>query len=167
MFGPMLEKSNFILISRHVVANKPFYLFQFVGTQHIRKLSIIQSYNVIAYNRHANNLCGHETRNTVGTFVISKATTTTGIATTTTETTTAATTITTTTTSRPAATSPPVCADVAENCQDFGPIICFQNQTYAEANCRVYCNFCTREFVSVSLERCQLKRGITTQHHRK
>ncbi|XP_048777058.2 mucin-2-like [Ostrea edulis] len=95
--------------------------------------------------------------------VFCEPTTTTGIATTTTETTAAATTITTTTTSRPAATSPPVCADVAENCQDFGPIICFQNQTYAEANCRVYCNFCTPPATTLRMTEPPVFQSSTTQ----
>ncbi|KAK3082673.1 hypothetical protein FSP39_002297 [Pinctada imbricata] len=49
----------------------------------------------------------------------------------------------------PPTTEPP-CVDVDPDCEDRGPFVCFNNKTWAETNCRVFCTFCTREYL------CQL-----------
>nr|XP_022328103.1 uncharacterized protein LOC111127294 isoform X1 [Crassostrea virginica] len=53
------------------------------------------------------------------------------------------TTTTTTTTTTPAPTTEPPCVDVDPDCEDRGPAVCFQNQTWAQLNCRVFCALCT------------------------
>ncbi|XP_061170059.1 transmembrane matrix receptor MUP-4-like [Saccostrea echinata] len=58
------------------------------------------------------------------------------------------TTTTTTTTTTPAPTTEPPCVNVDPDCEDRGPVVCFQNQTWAQANCRVFCAFCTRKPVN-------------------
>ncbi|XP_062572063.1 salivary glue protein Sgs-3-like [Saccostrea cucullata] len=68
------------------------------------------------------------------------------------DTTSTTTTTTTTTTTPQPSTTPRICADTKNNnCTSAGPIICFENQVYAENNCPVFCNFCTPPVTSVEM----------------
>ena len=47
----------------------------------------------------------------------------------------------------------PPCIDEDPDCEERGPDVCFQNQTFAEKNCRVFCLLCTRTFSTINIKR--------------
>ncbi|XP_061170095.1 mucin-5AC-like [Saccostrea echinata] len=80
-----------------------------------------------------------------------------------TDTTTTTSTTTTTTTTMPSPTSPRICADTENNnCSTAGPIICFENQVYAENNCPVFCNFCTPPVITLGVTALPAFQSSTT-----